>query len=295
MSISFELRKRCDILGFFATFAINKMIDASHLNNKHPFLSAAGSLTKICDPLHYFNIHLFTYLKKFNDGSQINISTNAEWIADYYRLGLYKTSTYEAEAHKVGISLWPWDSDLQVFKHGRKYYDSVYGFTLCQKQTDGWEFFFFSLSAKQFKMLDVCLNHIDLIEEFTYYFKDKASLLLKRCDEQRLMLPRRQLVESHELEQSNTIRKEFIGIIQGHTMAKWLKNHEPLTKREMECLCLLMDYPTVTALANRLQLSKRTVETHVEHIKAKLQCCTKQDLLIKLARFSEKYLTSYLS
>lgn len=254
-------------------------------NKKHPFLSSAELLTQICDPLRFFNIHLFTYLKKFKDGSQINVSTDAKWIADYYRLGLYETSTYEAELHEPGISLWPSDSNSQVFKHGRKYYDSIYGFTVCHQQADGWEFFFFSLSAKQFKMLDVCLNHIDLIEQFTYYFKDKASSLLKSCYEQRIVLPEQHQSVSHMSESSNTIREQFAKVINAHTLTKWLNNYEPLTKREMECLCLLIDYQTVTALADHLQLSKRTVETHIEQIKAKLQCRSKQELLIKLAHF----------
>jgi DNA-binding CsgD family transcriptional regulator len=260
------------------------MIDQHLLSKKHPFISSSELLTPICDPLRSFNIHLFTYLKKFIDGSQVNVSTDARWIADYYRLDLHQTSTYDAELHEEGLALWPWDSTSRVFKHGRKYFDSVYGFTLCRQQADGWEFFFFSLAASQFKMLDTCLNNIDLIEEFTYYFKDKASNLLKSCNEQRIILPSRHS-GSYIIESNDTIREQFSKIIKGHSLVKWLNNYEPLTKRETECLYLLMDYQTVTALADQLKLSKRTVETHVERIKAKLQCRSKQELLIKLTQF----------
>lgn len=255
------------------------------LNNDHPFISPSKALLPICDPLRYFNIHLFTYLKKFKDGSQINVSTEAQWIEDYYSLGLYKTSTYEAELHEEGMSLWPWESDSRVFQHGRQRFNSTYGFTLCQQQHDGWEFYFFSLAANQFNKLELCLNHIDLIEEFTGYFKDKAAKLLKKCTKQKIILPKTKPLEAQILEPFPEIRAQFSQIIKGHTLAKWLNHYEPLTKREMECLYLLMDYQTITALADQLRISKRTIETHVERIKAKLHCRSKQELLIKLNQF----------
>ena len=73
------------------------METAINLRKNHKFLSVSGYLKQICQPLAHLHIHLFTYLKNFHDGSQINISTHANWVADYYQLGLYKTSLFEAD------------------------------------------------------------------------------------------------------------------------------------------------------------------------------------------------------
>lgn len=270
------------------------MIDAYKLCKTHKFLSSAELIKQICEPLSYFKIHLFTYLKKFNDGSEINLSTDQRWVFDYYQQALYRTSQYESAVHETGISIWPWESSLSVFQHGRKHFDSYYGFTLCQKHADSTEFFFFSLSAKHYNMLDVCINNLDLIKEFTVYFKDKASELLKSCDLDRIIIP-----DNVDYQKINTqadlhytsdyLREKFRqAICRDNPLAQWLKNYERLSKRETECLVLLTKYQTVPELAKELNISKRTVETHLERIKAKLQCRSKQELLIKLAHLSDK-------
>ena len=64
------------------------------LRKNHKFLSSAGYIKQICQPLACLNIHLFTYLKKFSDGGQINLSSDPEWVHDYYNLGLFETSEY---------------------------------------------------------------------------------------------------------------------------------------------------------------------------------------------------------
>jgi DNA-binding CsgD family transcriptional regulator len=264
-----------------------KMIDQYKLRKNHKFLSSAGLVNQICAPLQYFKIHLFTYLKKFNDGSEINLSTDPRWIFDYYYLALYRTSMYESEHHKTGISIWPVNCPSLVFQHGREHFDSVYGFTLCQEQEDSCEFFFFSLSSKHYKMLDVCINNLDLIEEFTLYFKERASELLKSCDSQRIIIPNNLCQQKTDLlYTSNYLREKFTQAIKRNSFTKWLRSHEPLTKREAECLDLLIDFQTVPELAKELNISKRTVETHLERIKAKLKCQSKQELLIKIAHFS---------
>lgn len=60
----------------------------SKIRKNHKFLSSAGHIKKICQPLSLFKIHLFTYLKKFPDGSQINLSSDPNWVGDYYDLSL---------------------------------------------------------------------------------------------------------------------------------------------------------------------------------------------------------------
>lgn len=55
----------------------------------------------------------------------------------------------------------------------------------------------------------------------------------------------------------------------------------PLTERQSECLFYLLRGFTVPMIAERLAVSKRTVESHIENIKLKAGCFTKQGLLEK--------------
>lgn len=113
--------------------------------DKHPFLSMTKDIEDICRPLQQFGIHLFAYRKTFKNGSRINLSNNANWLADYFKLELYKSSLFEADIDNYfsGFSIWPQESHLPVFAHGRTYYNSDNGITLILKDQDFCEFFIF--------------------------------------------------------------------------------------------------------------------------------------------------------
>lgn len=258
-----------------------------NIRKNHKFITASRAIKHICQPLEIFKIHLFTYLKKFHDGSQINLSTDENWIDHYYRLSLYDSSMYEATGLNFtsGFQVWPTDSRLKVFQHGREYFKSDYGFTISQKQMDGCEFFFFSLTSINYPMLNFCLNNIDLFEQFIFYFKEKAADLIKECSAHKLIvLPK---IQPHtEISSiSDDIRTTFINAIDVNPLAGFLKHYKPLSKKEQECLNLLLSKPTVNEVAKAMSISRRTAETHLEHIKNKLHCNSKQELLFKLATY----------
>lgn len=55
-----------------------------------------------------------------------------------------------------------------------------------------------------------------------------------------------------------------------------------LSNREKECLQYIRQGRTAKETANFLNISRRTVETHIVHIKDKFNCHTKSQLLNKL-------------
>ena len=55
-----------------------------------------------------------------------------------------------------------------------------------------------------------------------------------------------------------------------------------LTRREIDCVILLLESFTAKEIAEKLALSPRTVERHLEHVKTKLKCSNKTELVIKL-------------
>lgn len=55
-----------------------------------------------------------------------------------------------------------------------------------------------------------------------------------------------------------------------------------LSKREQECAMYLIQGMTCREIAATLFISRRTVETHMEHLKEKLSCQKKSQLIFKL-------------
>jgi len=58
-------------------------------------------------------------------------------------------------------------------------------------------------------------------------------------------------------------------------------NKFKLTKRECECVFLLIRGKTAKEIASLLSLSKRTVESYIENIKNKMNCQNKVEILVK--------------
>lgn len=56
------------------------------------------------------------------------------------------------------------------------------------------------------------------------------------------------------------------------------------TQRETECMVLLLRGMTITAVAEELGLSPRTVEFYVKNMKMKIGCSSKSELVEKVAR-----------
>lgn len=68
-------------------------------------------------------------------------------------------------------------------------------------------------------------------------------------------------------------------------------NHYKLSSRELDCLDLLLLGNTAEETANQLHISSRTVETHLDNAKHKLNCQNKLELRNKL--LNEKIIQRY--
>lgn len=274
------------------------------LRRNHKFITTSKLLHQICEPLKHLKIHMFSYLKIFNDGSEINLSTHPEWVVNYYQFGLYQTSEFENsyQVQQKGFKWWPLESALPVFKHGREYFNSYYGLTYCLPEADGCVYFFFSTDAENYNQLEYYWNNLDLLEHFIAYFCDKSGDLIEECGISRLHLPEkfRRVPIKYSLPndkiESALDRQKFLAALkqsQGDPLSLFLQNYEPLTKRERQCLELMLQDSKARCIAEKLNLSVRTTEDYLERIKSKLSCSSKQELVIRLTEYVSKAFIKY--
>lgn len=62
-------------------------------------------------------------------------------------------------------------------------------------------------------------------------------------------------------------------------------NHFNFTARELDCIKFTMSGLSAKEIARKLDISYRTVELHLEHIKRKLKCNSKLEMIAKLIKF----------
>lgn len=254
------------------------------LIKNHQFLNAGEHIEAICKPLQHLQTHMFTYMKNLHDGTQVYLSSHPQWIEDYYALKLHESSYFEGDPAQYanGFKWWPEASDLPVFTHGRDYYNSHYGITLCQQVEDGCEFFFFSSGQKNKAAMNIYLNNLDLLEQFAEYFKKSAQSLLSTCNNSRIIRTNHHAVE---VPPSGTVERNlFLQMTNpaNDKIERILAKHEKLTPRERECLGHLLHESSTASVAAVMNVSIRTAETHIQRVKSKLQCRTKNELILKL-------------
>lgn len=60
---------------------------------------------------------------------------------------------------------------------------------------------------------------------------------------------------------------------------------EKLSARERQCLQLVAKGLSAKAIAEELELSKRTVETYIDNVKSKLGCINKTELIVVAIKY----------
>jgi DNA-binding CsgD family transcriptional regulator len=254
------------------------------INDRHPFLEMANDIDDICKPLRQFGIHLFSYRKTFKDGSRINVSNNANWLKDYFRLELYRSSLFEfdVDSYSSGFSVWPQESDLPVFTHGRTYYNSDNGLTLILKDKDYCEYFIFGAEPHNKQIINFYINNLELVRSFTKYFHEQSTDLMKTAAESLIKLP-------STIKPPSQIHPSYSGIDVSSIKQLFPKESQSsellqLSPREKSCVDYLLNGKTAKEIANQLKLSYRTIEFYFENIRRKTGCRNRYELIAHFSR-----------
>lgn len=162
----------------------------------------------------------------------------------------------------------------------------VFNFTPCvsliERNADSFEFFGFWKDSKSKSRLDkLHLNHSHLLKSFTSYFKKEmrpALLEMKKTTNFIQDIVGKDHFYANQpinltIEQSS-LRAYLIDMGLGDEILK----ADSLSKREKQCLKLLVLCKSAKEIAFELGLSARTVEKYLDNSKGKLSCWSKQEL-----------------
>lgn len=266
------------------------------LTPKHPLLSLSTEFAELCKPLELFRIHHFTYQKYFDNGERISLSNKPQWIADYYNLKLYQSSLFEKKPseYDAGFNVWIGDYDLDVYRHGRQYYNTMHCITITEPCHDGCEHYLFSTSPDHESAIQFLANNMDILYHFILYLKDRGATLFAKAKKNSILVQEAFTGSNQNLnhldnqtlhQQLQAAKKLFFQRTPLHrvTLESNTYNQVKLTQRELSCVAYLLQNRTAAETAQLMNLSKRTVESYLDNIKNKLGCNTKLELVKILA------------
>lgn len=257
-------------------------------NAKSNSISLTKDVALICNPLfRKFNINCFSYSRVFSDGSRSELWSDAESLLhtfiekryltkNYTPTNYKKTERYVSLPHKIEEYTGDVKEEyLNLITDQRKIFNHDNCFIIVNKSELLCEYFIFYTPETTKPMINFYFNHLDLLEEFVKLFKDKASKLITKADQNKIVLPWRDkkivFPEDVSVEKyGSSLRKPII-----------------LSRREQQIAFYLIEGKTAAETADLLFLSKRTVESYWERLREKFNCNRKTELLLKLIKHND--------
>lgn len=253
----------------------------------HFSLTSSIDVEQICqDPLSSIGITYFNYIKIYNDGSRELLTNNAPWIDHFYKNSLYKSAGVVDIEYLLpkGYFLW---SELKIndpaYFQGRESFNIDNGISFVAKNKETTTLYIFASTRNNHTINNFYARNIDLFKRFILYFNDKGQKLLKKSCKNKIYLPEKQIISNRKLNRIDISKKKRQDFFDKTTIERFFilnkKDDLYLTKREAECVAYMINGSTAKQTAKILEISFRTVESHFNHAKEKLQCKNKDDLI----------------
>lgn len=237
-------------------------------------------IKRACAPLkNFLQISAFTYYRTYEDSSFMTLSNQPEWIEYYYSEKLFLDNPYLVHPSLLrpgctSISSTHNDAFKKNEANCYSKYNVYDAFLIVQKSDTFVEGFFFANNQKNVNFIDFYSN-TELLKHFGKYFIQETQPIIHSMLEEGINLckekgPTFLTRDPNELlSNRNPLFQNF------------LKEIDPLSKRERQCLEMFKQGHSAQATGALLGISQRTVEHYFEKIKEKLNCNSKRELLNK--------------
>ena len=258
--------------------------------SKNRGITSYQEVLSICKPLYeLLEVTYFNYVKLFPNGARSVLTDRTDFITQYYSNP--ELFTTKAVLNMEGLTtdkvfLSCEFRDQLSYQIARNEFDIDNGLTIIQPVDDYLELYYFGTKKENYAHVETYKNNIDLFYRFIIFFKEQAKDLMDQADEDRFFLPGLSEDKPQSRLEDNiaSIRQIFLAATKPSKIVTKDFNAYPvaLTYREAEVMYYLSKFATAKAVANHLDISYRTVETHLSNIKEKLGYKKKGELLRSL-------------
>lgn len=244
---------------------------------------AASLMQYISEPLFSNTpISNFSFLRFDSNANVINLTTDIKWIE--YRFNkqikyqiLFEQQLFNSSLNKPYIYLWPNETSNELMAC-LKYYGIWNGCNIYIPYTNQIEVFSFASSISNTNISNFYINNFDFLNKFIIYFKEKLSLFdLDNKKGAKIITDIH--FPSINWDTNDSIKSNLSELFINNSDKFEIDNKIYLTYRELECCYYRMNGYSYKTIAKILNLSARTVESHINNIKQKTEKTTTDDLL----------------
>jgi len=154
--------------------------------NKHISCTSSSFVRQICQYLFdNLKVEHFNYVRQFIDGSEFNLTTDPEWTKLFIKDKLYEKLVIDKPhvgnknlINQVKIIPWNLYPHSQVLNCQKEFSGICAGITICFVYEGFTDFFHFGTSLKNYKMQSFYESNADILINFCFQFKEKASDLI---------------------------------------------------------------------------------------------------------------------
>lgn len=247
----------------------------------------SDKIKKICAPLHeQFGVNHFWYSETTSEGGYFSLASNPA-MHDYYhssKLHLHSPFFHNPELIEPGFYFYNMIKDKKFqesFDACSNRLKLAFGGSLVVKKGKSMLRFGYAFEQSVGKQSTaIIVNNFHVLEKFNHYFVQEAKELIKQARLDLVNLPDElgaayeqptaclgQMVSHSE----KCAFLERLGLLKAADVKR-------LSKRELEVLEQIHHGQSARLIANKLHISKRTAEQHIDSIKNKLGCFSKAEL-----------------
>lgn len=257
------------------------------ISDKHILLTASDAVSQLCQPLFTSTqLAFFELTRIYKDGSASELSSRGVITKHIYENGYYMLPLIPKQLidnlHFYFLSS---DQNICPFMTTlRDIFNVDNVFLLFDKYKNYTDIYTYRTAPHFKQSVNYYLNNIDMLMKFGRYFKEKSDTLMQLSIKDKI-IPITPMLKQRNIDivnsfNENDLYNDYKNINYHQFITKLLK--PSFTKREMHVFQYLLSGYSAKDTAKELSLSVRTIETHLDHIKSKLGCRYKRDI-IKLA------------
>ncbi|MBA2654139.1 MAG: helix-turn-helix transcriptional regulator [Gammaproteobacteria bacterium] len=238
----------------------------------------------ICEPLiNFFNVNFFAHVRAFHDGGFASLITRPE-LGEHYITQKYPIQFSGGNGIVLanGFYVVSGNSDIYTIKIAgdlRERFNTDHFVCIIDKQKDFDDMFSLATTPDNTYILNKYINNLDLLNQFLLYYKEKSKSLIAKSKVARYSSEHFGAT-TQPMPCNIADREAFIQTMPLNKITlRGNLGDAVISKRELDCLKLIIKCYSFKQIGKTLDISPRTVETYVNTLKSKLGCDTKLELV----------------